>query len=85
VRRYSLTDLNNRSGEVVEAAYSGPVEITRHGKPKFVILTADDYARLLRKDPRQVFGQGETPEAIAGLFAERIDALAKGEGYDDEP
>ena len=38
---FSLTDLSNRSGEVVEAAFRGPVEITRRGKRKFVLLTAE--------------------------------------------
>ena len=32
---FSLIDLNNRPGEVVEAAFRGPVEITRRGKRKF--------------------------------------------------
>ncbi len=38
---FSLTDLSNRSGEVVEAAFRGPVEITRRGKRKFMLLTAE--------------------------------------------
>ena len=46
---FSLTDLSNRSGEVVEAALRGPVEITRRGKRKFMLLTAEDYDRLLRR------------------------------------
>jgi prevent-host-death family protein len=86
VRRFSLTELNNRSGEVVEAAYSGPVEITRHGKPKFIIITAEEYARLARRDPRRVYGAGETPDEIADAFAQELDRLSRGEGYgDDEP
>jgi prevent-host-death family protein len=44
---FSLTDLSNRSGEVVEAALRGPVEITRRGKRKFMLLTAEDYDRLV--------------------------------------
>jgi len=53
---FSLTDLSNRSGEVVEAAFRGPVEITRRGKRKFVLLTAEDYDRLVRAaDTRHAF------------------------------
>lgn len=44
---FSLTDLSNRSGEVVEAAFRGPVEITRQGKRKFILVTAEDYDRLV--------------------------------------
>jgi prevent-host-death family protein len=43
---YTLTELNNRSGEVVEAAHEGPVEITSRGKRKFVIMTAAHFDRL---------------------------------------
>jgi prevent-host-death family protein len=45
---FSLTDLSNRSGEVVEAAFRGPVEIRRRGKRKFVLLTAENYDQLVR-------------------------------------
>jgi antitoxin Phd len=48
VALFSLTDLSNRSGEVVEAAFRGPVEITRRGKRKFMLLTAEDYDRLVK-------------------------------------
>jgi len=44
---FSLTDLSNRSGEVVEATFRGPVEITQRGKRKFMLLTAEDYDRLV--------------------------------------
>jgi antitoxin Phd len=39
---FPLTDLSNRPGDVVEAAFRGPVEITQHGKRKFVLLTAEN-------------------------------------------
>jgi len=47
VAHFPPTDLSNRSGEVVEAAFRGPVEITRRGKRKFVLLTAEKYDRLV--------------------------------------
>jgi prevent-host-death family protein len=56
VARFSLTDLSNRSGEIVEAALRGPVEITRRGKRKFILLTAEDYDRLAEAaDPSRAF------------------------------
>jgi antitoxin Phd len=66
---FSLTDLSNRSGEVVEAAFRGPVEITRHGKRKFVLLTANDYDRLVRAaDTRRAFHADDAPEEIAAMM-----------------
>jgi prevent-host-death family protein len=64
-----LTDPSNRSGEVVEAAFRGPVEITRRGKRKFVLLTAEDYDRLIGvADTRRAFHADDAPEEIAAMM-----------------
>jgi antitoxin Phd len=69
VAHFSLTDLSNRSGEVVEAAFRGPVEITRRGKRKFVLLTADEYDRLVSAaDTRQAYHADDAPEEIASIM-----------------
>ena len=66
---FSLTDLSNRSGEVVEAAFRGPVEITRHGKRKFVLLTAEEYDRLVTAaDTRRAFHADDAPDEVAALM-----------------
>ena len=75
VAHFSLTDLSNRSGEVVEAAFRGPVEITRRGKRKFVLLTAEDYDRLVgAADTRRAFHADDAPEEVAAMM---LAALAK--------
>ncbi len=67
--RFSLTDLSNRSGEIVEAAFRGPVEITRRGKRKFVLLTAEDYDRLVSAaDARQAFHADDAPDDVAAMM-----------------
>jgi len=72
---FSLTDLSNRSGEVLEAAFRGPVEITRHGKRKFVLLTAEEYDRLVSAaDTRRAFHADDVPEEVAAMM---LAALAK--------
>ena len=75
MRKYSLTELGNKSGEVMEAAFRGPVDITSRGKRKFVILTAEDYDRLTRQHPRQRvvhaddLAEDEADDYVAGLSA----------------
>ena len=72
---FSLTDLSNRSGEVVEAAFRGPVEITRRGKRKFMLLTAEDYDRLVSAaDTRRAFHADDAPEEVT---ARMLAALTK--------
>lgn len=84
MRRFSLTDLSNRSGEVVEAAYGGPVEITRRGKRRFVMMTAEAYDRLRTAgDPRRAYAAGETPSNLSEVFAAELKRIEQGDGYDD--
>lgn len=80
---FTLTDLGNRSGEVVEAAFNGPVEITKRGKRKFVLLTAEQFDRLTSRGTQRVhrvedLSGDERSELLAGL-----DAVARDEGRDD--
>jgi antitoxin Phd len=66
---FSLTDLSNRPGDVVEAAFQGPVEITQHGKRKFVLLTAEEYDRLLiAADARRAFQADNAPKDVVTLM-----------------
>lgn len=69
---YTLTDLSNRSGEVVEAAFRGPVEITKHGRRKLVLLTAEHFDRLVGKGTQQAhhvdnLTDDERHDLLAGL------------------
>jgi prevent-host-death family protein len=66
---YSLTDLSNKSGEIVEAAFRGPVTITQRGRRKFVLMTADDYDRLAgAADVRRAMHVDDIPKDIADMM-----------------
>ncbi|MGD1035768.1 MAG: type II toxin-antitoxin system prevent-host-death family antitoxin [Roseiarcus sp.] len=86
MRTYTTADLNKQVGEVTNAASKGPVTITRHRKPRFVIMSYEHYQRISKQaDPRRVYSAGETPDDVAAQFAGALDRLANGEGYDNEP
>ena len=75
---FSLTDLSNRSCEVFEAASRGPVEITRRGKRKFVLLTAEDYDRLVSPaDTRRAFHADDAPEEVVAMMLAALGAAAR--------
>ena len=85
MRSFSTHDLNKQVGEVTDAASKSPILITRHRRPRFVMMSVEHYESLRgESDPREVYGAGETPEPIRGLFADELSRLAKGEGYNDE-
>lgn len=82
--KFTLTDLSNRSGEIVDAAMRAPVELTKHGRSRFMLLSIDDYRALKgRADTRHAYLARETPPEVADEILPGLDALARGEGYDD--
>ena len=46
MKTYSSLDLQQRTGDIQRAAISEPVIITNHGRPRLVISTVEEYARL---------------------------------------
>jgi antitoxin Phd len=82
MRKYTLTELGNKSGEIVEAAHKGPVDITSRGKRKFVLMTADLYDRLAGQGTQKAY-------AIDSMSLPEIDALVAGldmliDGHDQD-
>ena len=80
---FTLTELGNKSGEVVEAAFRGPVDITKRGKRKFVLLTAEQFDRLAGRSAQRshrvedLTGE-ERDDLLAGL-----DTVVRDDGGDD--
>ena len=82
---FTLTELGNKSGEIVEAAYRGPVEITSRGKRKFVLLTVDQFDRLRSGAVTQRVHQiDDLTAAERGHFLSGLDEIAAaGSGLDE--
>lgn len=53
MRNFSATELANKTGEVLAAAAREPVRIQRYGKPRFVILSVDQFELLMAKADRR--------------------------------
>ena len=72
---WTVQDAKNKFSAVVDAALAGtPQEVTRRGKPAVVILSADEYHRLVEgavkarecfADHLMAFPGGEIPRAGA--------------------
>jgi prevent-host-death family protein len=78
MRTFTTNDLNKQVGEVTDAATKAPIVITRHRKPRFVMMSHEHYERMrAASDPRRVYGRGETPEEISELFADTLDRVIR--------
>jgi antitoxin Phd len=81
---FTLTDLGNKSGEVVEAAFRGPVEITSRGKRKFVLLTADRFDRLTQSAASQrAYHIDDMSPAERAYFASGLEQIAAESDLDE--
>lgn len=84
MREFTTADLNKHVGEVTDAARRGPVYITHHRKPRFVLMAIEDYEKLRgRDDHRKAFTIDTMPEDIAeGLLALADSYSTEGRGDD---
>lgn len=79
MRQFSTVDLVRRLADVTRAAIRSPVTITQHRKPRYVIMSIEDYERIAARtqDPRRAYSVDDMPpELRAELIAELDKALA---------
>jgi prevent-host-death family protein len=83
MKTFTLTDLGNKFGEVMEAAFRGPVGITNHGKRKFVLMTVDDFDRLRGCEMRQAYRADKLSGDERELFLAGLDEVVASSVSDD--
>jgi prevent-host-death family protein len=75
MKTYSTSDLVRTIGDVTHAAVTEPVVITHHAKPRYVLMSIEEYGRLSNTsvDPRRVYRTDETPPEFARVLVAAID------------
>ena len=68
----SASEFQDRVGEALDRSLSQPVLITKHGRPRNVVLSYDEYKRLSARDRRAVKAEDLTEEDIAALEASEM-------------
>ncbi len=68
----SASEFQDRVGEALDRSLSQPVLITKHGRPRNVVLSYDEYERLRARDRRAVRAEDLTEEDIAALEASEM-------------
>lgn len=80
MRQFTTGDLNKQVGDVTDAASREPVVLTKHRKPRFVLMSYEYYERMRTGgDPRCAYRASDMPEEHRELFAAEIDQLARGD------
>jgi len=68
----SASEFQDRVGEALDRSLKQPVLITKHGRPRNVVLSYDEYERLSARDRRAVRAEDLTDEDIAALEASEM-------------
>jgi PHD/YefM family antitoxin component YafN of YafNO toxin-antitoxin module len=66
--RVTTAEFIKRYGTLADRALGEPVTITKNGRDRLVLLSADEYARLKRRDRRAIAAE-ELTEAELELIA----------------
>lgn len=68
-KTYSTTDLNKHLGDVLDAAAREPVAITRHGRTRYVIASAEYFERLKgQAETRRAYRTKDIPKPLLGAL-----------------
>lgn len=69
MKTFSFSDLNRHPGEVLDAALAEPVTLTRHGKPKLVVVPVESW-NVLRHG--RSFAVENAPEEVVDALLEAL-------------
>lgn len=76
MQKFSTVDLLRDIKTVTMAADRQPVAITQHRKPRYVLMTYDEFeAMKTRGDPRRVYAEGEAPQELVDIILPELDRL----------
>lgn len=70
---FKAADLTRHTSELFDAAIRSPVAITKHRKPKFVLMSMDQYQHLARGATQQVHLLEDMPDDLKALMVEGLE------------
>jgi prevent-host-death family protein len=70
---FKAADLTRHTSELFEAAIRSPVAITKHRKPKFVLMSMDQYRQLARGATQEVHMIDDLPDDLKALMIEGLE------------
>jgi prevent-host-death family protein len=74
MQSFQSSDLTRNSGDVLSAADREPVEITKNGKPRYVMMRTEDYDAIRNPKPptQQSYTLETMPEDVKNEFITKL-------------
>ncbi|MGX5839451.1 type II toxin-antitoxin system Phd/YefM family antitoxin [Mesorhizobium sp. ArgA1] len=70
MKHYPSTDLKQNLGDVLAAASQHPVSITRHNKPRYVLMSIEAYEARFVNDGRRAYAAKDAPPEHVEMLEE---------------
>jgi len=84
MKTFTLSDLKNHTGKVVDAAIREPVSLTKHGAEALVIMARDEFdRRMAAADMRLAYTLNELPVELARDVTASLAAVTR-DSYGDD-
>lgn len=62
MKRYSFSEMNRASGDILDAALAEPVALTKRGKEKLIIVSTDMWEKLLNGAKSKAYTLENAPQ-----------------------
>ena len=72
--RVTTADFIKSYGTLADKALTEPVTITKNGRDRLVLVSADEYARLKRRDRRAILPEELSEADITAIAASKMDS-----------
>jgi prevent-host-death family protein len=82
MKRFTFSDMNRASGEILETALIEPVALTKRGKEKLVILSAAAYARLAGHSHTKAYSLDDAPDTVHDELMAGLEAILEDKAPD---
>lgn len=79
MKRYTFSEMNRVSGEILETALMEPVVLTKRGKERLVILSAAQYRQLVGQPHAVAYTLEDAPDDVHDELLTGLDAVIAGQ------
>ncbi len=63
MKRYSFSEMNRASGDILDAALAEPVALTKRGKEKLIIVSTDLWEKVLNSAKSKAYTLENAPQS----------------------
>ena len=79
MKKFTFSDLNRASGEILETALMEPVALTRRGKEKVIMLSVDTYKQLVGASHAEAYTLEAAPQHVHDELMAGLDNILAGD------